>query len=77
MSDVDVVVDVDVDRHVLFRFEQNQVKTKLKINVKINWVVSFTLVTLLRHMCSPSKLFDVDAPWFVQRSTFLLVAFQN
>ena len=41
------------------------------------WVVSFTLVTLLRHMCSPVKLFDVDAPWIVQRSTFLLVAFQN
>ncbi len=41
------------------------------------WVVSFTLVTLLRHMCSPSKLFDVDAPWIVQRSTFLLVAFQD
>ena len=41
------------------------------------WVVSFTLVTLLRHMCSPTKLFDVDAPWIVRRSTFLLVAFQN
>ena len=28
-------------------------------------------------MCSPGKLFDVDAPWIVRRSTFLLVAFQN
>ena len=41
------------------------------------WVVSFTLVTLLRHMCSPTKLFDVDDPWIVRRSTFLLVGFQN
>ena len=48
-----------------------------KLMNQLIWVVSFTLVTLLRHMCSPGKLFDVDAPWIVRRSTFLLVAFQN